>query len=37
MAKMVLSMNGAVQGEFPRQKARIPPGMKPDNESTIDK
>ncbi len=36
MAKMVLSMNGAVQGEFPLEKERISIGRKPDNDIQID-
>ncbi|MGB1882470.1 MAG: FHA domain-containing protein [Gammaproteobacteria bacterium] len=36
MAKMVLSMNGAVQGEFPLDKERISIGRKPDNDIQID-
>ena len=36
MAKMVLSMNGAVQGEFPLEKERVSIGRKPDNDIQID-
>ncbi len=36
MAKMVLSMNGAVQGEFPLENERITIGRKPDNDIQID-
>jgi pSer/pThr/pTyr-binding forkhead associated (FHA) protein len=36
MAKMVLSMNGSVQGEFPLEKERIFIGRKPDNDVQID-
>lgn len=36
MAKLVLSMNGAVQGEFPLEKERISIGRKPDNDVQID-
>ena len=32
MTKMVLSMNGAVQGEFPLENERITIGRKPDND-----
>ena len=36
MAKLVLSMNGAVLGEFPLDKERISIGRKPDNDIQID-
>ena len=36
MAKLVLSMNGAVQGEFQLGKERISIGRKPDNDIQID-
>jgi len=36
MAKLVLSLNGAVQGEFPLNKERITIGRKPDNDIHID-
>ena len=36
MAKMVLSMNGAVQGEFQLEKERVSIGRKPDNDIQID-
>ncbi len=36
MAKMVLSLNGTVQGEFPLDKERISIGRKPDNDIQID-
>ncbi|MBT5241646.1 MAG: FHA domain-containing protein [Rhodospirillaceae bacterium] len=36
MAKMVLSMNGAIQGEFPLEKERHSIGRKPDNDIQID-
>lgn len=36
MAKLVLSMNGAVQGEFQLEKERISIGRKPDNDIQID-
>ena len=36
MAKMVLSMNGSVQGEFPLDKERVTIGRKPDNDIAID-
>lgn len=36
MAKLVLSMNGAVQGEFPLEKERVSIGRKPDNDIQID-
>ncbi|MCZ6663798.1 MAG: FHA domain-containing protein [Gammaproteobacteria bacterium] len=36
MAKLVLSMNGAVQGEFPLENERISIGRKPDNDIQID-
>jgi FHA domain len=36
MAKLVLSMNGAVQGEFQLEKERISLGRKPDNDIQID-
>lgn len=36
MAKLVLSMNGAVQGEFQLDKERISIGRKPDNDIQID-
>ncbi len=36
MAKMVLRINGAVQGEFPLDKERISIGRKPDNDVQID-
>ena len=36
MAKLVLSLNGAVQGEFPLEKERISIGRKPDNDIQID-
>ena len=36
MAKLVLSLNGAVQGEFPLERERISIGRKPDNDIQID-
>jgi len=36
MAKLVLSMNGAVQGEYELDKERLTIGRKPDNEIPID-
>ncbi len=36
MAKLVLSMNGVVQGEYPLDKERITIGRKPDNDIQID-
>ena len=36
MAKLVLSLNGTVQGEFPLEKERISIGRKPDNDIQID-
>ena len=36
MAKLVLSLNGAVQGEFPLNKERISIGRKPDNDIHVD-
>src|SRR4051794_3805724 len=36
MAKLVLSLNGAVQGEHPLNKERIHIGRKPDNDVQID-
>jgi pSer/pThr/pTyr-binding forkhead associated (FHA) protein len=36
MAKLVLSMNWAVQGEFQLEKERISIGRKPDNDIQID-
>ncbi|MGR8950135.1 MAG: FHA domain-containing protein [Gammaproteobacteria bacterium] len=36
MAKLVLSLNGAVQGEFSLNKERISIGRKPDNDIQVD-
>ena len=36
MAKLVLSLNGAVQGEFSLSKERISIGRKPDNDIQVD-
>jgi len=36
MAKLVLSMNGAVQGEYELDKERLTIGRKPENEIPID-
>ncbi|MEM7543233.1 MAG: FHA domain-containing protein [Pseudomonadota bacterium] len=36
MAKMVLSLNGTVQGEFPLDKERLSIGRKPENDIQID-
>ena len=36
MAKMVLSLNGTVQAEFPLDKERVSIGRKPDNDISID-
>jgi pSer/pThr/pTyr-binding forkhead associated (FHA) protein len=36
MAKLVLSLNGVVQGEYPLNKERISLGRKPDNDIQID-
>ena len=36
MAKLVLSMNGVVQGEYQLGKERITIGRKPDNDIQID-
>jgi len=36
MAKLVLSLNGVVQGEFPLNKERISLGRKPDNDIQVD-
>jgi pSer/pThr/pTyr-binding forkhead associated (FHA) protein len=36
MAKLVLSLNGVVQGEYPLDKERITIGRKPDNDIQID-
>jgi predicted component of type VI protein secretion system len=36
MAKLVLSLNGVVQGEYPLEKERITIGRKPDNDIQID-
>lgn len=36
MAKLVLSMNGVVQGEFELSQERLTIGRKPDNDITID-
>lgn len=36
MAKLVLSLNGAVQGEYQLNQERITIGRKPDNEIQID-
>jgi len=36
MGKLVLNLNGAVQGEFPLDKERITIGRKPDNDIQID-
>ena len=36
MAKLVLSLNGVMQGEYPLDKERITVGRKPDNDIPID-
>ncbi len=36
MAKLVLSLNGVVQGEYPLNKERISLGRKPDNDIQVD-
>jgi len=36
MAKLVLSLNGVVQGEYPLNKERISVGRKPDNDIQVD-
>src|SRR3990170_5185657 len=36
MAKLVLSMNGVVQGEFELNQERLTVGRKPDNDIQID-
>lgn len=36
MAKLVLSLNGVVQGEYPLNKERIALGRKPDNDIQVD-
>jgi predicted component of type VI protein secretion system len=36
MAKLVLSLNGVVQGEYPLNKERISLGRKPDNDIRVD-
>ena len=36
MAKLVLSLNGVVQGEYPLNKERISIGRKPDNDIQVD-
>ncbi len=36
MAKLVLSLNGAVQGEFELNKERVTLGRKPENDIQVD-
>jgi len=36
MAKLVLSLNGVIQGEYPLNKERISLGRKPDNDIQVD-
>jgi hypothetical protein len=36
VAKLVLSLNGATQGEYPLEKERITIGRKPENDITVD-